>query len=394
MKNDPSNTNFNRRRFFKVLTTGGVAASLAPFSLNAAAPGTTNIQEKPGTNIKDALAYARNEKSMPGRFPGRVIHVHHENSVLDNKPEPQAAYEMVEKGMLALTGKKKLKDAWRMFVSPEDRIGLKVNPIAGKSLTTSIEIVTAVIQQLELSGIPKENIIIWDRREHQLHEAGFTADNFPGIKIVGTERKDSDGSFYDSDGKLYSEKLIDKEWYYFADVEGEYDAYTLPFMVNGGTYSYFTKICTRDIDKIINIPIMKNAGGSVTLCMKNLAYGSITNTGRLHGSLYFETSAQVPAFPPLRDKVVLNIVDGIKGCFNGGPGANPQFFTFYKDVLIGSDPVAVDRIGYEIVTKKRIEEGLQKEEDSRNRAFMVMANEYGLGECELEKIAVEKIEMG
>jgi len=393
MKNDTSRTNFNRRRFFKILTTGGVAASLAPFSLNAAAPETADLQEKPETNIKDALNYPRNEKSMPGKFPGRVVHVHHENSVLDDKPEPQAAYDMVEKGMLALTGKKKIADAWRMFVSPGDRIGLKVNPIAGKSLTTSIEIVTAVIQQLESSGIPKENILIWDRREHQLHEAGFTADNFPGIKIVGTERKDIDGSFYDSGGKLYSEKLIDRDWYYYADMEGEYDAYTLPYMVNGGKYSYFTKICTQDIDKIINIPILKNAGGSVTLCMKNLAYGSITNTGRLHGGLYFETSAQVPAFPPIRDKVVLNIVDGIKGCFNGGPGANPQFFTFYKDVLIGTDPVAVDRIGYEIVTKKRIEEGLQKEEDPRNRAFMVMANEYGLGECELEKIQVKKIQM-
>lgn len=393
MKKDSLNTNFNRRRFFKILTTGGVAASLAPFSLNAAAPVATNLQEKPETNIKDALAYPRNEKSMPGKFPGRVIHIHHEGSVSEEKPEPQAAYEMVEKGMVALTGKKKLTDAWRMFVSPEDRIGLKVNPIAGKSLATSIEIVTAVIQQLEASGIPKENILIWDRREHQLHEAGFNAENFPGIKIVGTEKKDSDGSFYDTDGELYSQKMIDKAWYYYADVEGEYDAYTLPYMVNGGKYSYFTKICTQDIDKIINIPVLKNAGGSVTLCMKNLAYGSITNTGRLHGGLYFETSAQVPAFPPIRDKVVLNIADGIKGCFNGGPGANPQFFTFYKDVLIGTDPVAVDRIGYEIVTKKRIEENLQKEEEPRNRAFMVMANEYGLGECELEKIEVKKIEM-
>lgn len=394
MKNDSSNNNVNRRHFFKILTTGGVAASLAPFSLNAAAGKANNLQEKPETNIQDALACPRNDKSMPGKYPGRVIHVHHENCVVDDKPEPQAAYEMVEKGMLALTGEKKIVDAWRMFVSPGDRIGLKVNPVAGKTLTSSHEVVKATIKQMVTAGIPRENIIIWDRREHQLHETGYTAENYPGLTVIGTEIKDKEGSFYDMDGKLYGEKMIDKSWYYYAEVEGEYDAYTIPYMVNGGKYSYFTKICTQDIDKIINIPILKNAGGTVTLCMKNLAFGSITNTGRLHRDLYFEAIAQVPAFPPIRDKVVLNIADGIKGCFNGGPGANPQFFTFYKDVLIGTDPVAVDRIGYEIVTRKRIEENLQKEEDPRNRAFMVMANEYGLGECDLEKIQLKKIDLG
>ena len=79
--------------------------------------------------------------------------------------------------------------------------------------------------------------------------------------------------------------MIDKEWYYWADCEQEYDAYTLPYMVNSGKYSYFSKICTQEVDKIINVPILKNAGPTVTLCMKNLAYGAITNTGRLHKTL-------------------------------------------------------------------------------------------------------------
>ena len=394
MKKNPSNSSLNRRKFFKIMTTGGIAASLTPLSLKASSALQDPPQEKPETNIKEALSHPRNEKSLPGKFPGRVADIHHENCVVDEKPDPEAAYEMVERGMLALTGKKKITDAWKMFVTPHDRIGLKVNPVAGKTLTTSHEIVKATIKQMVAAGVPIENIIIWDRREHQLHETGYTGENYPGIKIMGTEIKDSEGSFYNNDGELYGEKMIDKEWYYYAEVEGTYDAYTLPYMVNEGKYSYFTKICTQEIDKIINIPILKNAGGSVTLCMKNLAYGAITNTSRLHKALYHETSAQVTAFPPIRDKVVLNIVDGIKGCFNGGPGANPQFFTFYKDVLIGTDPVAVDRIGYEIVTKKRIEEGLQKEENLKNRAFMEMANEYGLGECDLEKIKLEKIELG
>ncbi|MCK7530007.1 MAG: hypothetical protein MZV63_02580 [Marinilabiliales bacterium] len=118
----------------------------------------------------------------------------------------------------------------------------------------------SVIAQLEASGIDRSQLTIWDRREFELTDAGFTAENYPGIRIVGTEQMDKDGLYYGKDGKLYGEHMIDRDWYYWADVEGEYDEYTMPYMVNGGKYSYFTKIVTQDLDKIINIPILKNAG--------------------------------------------------------------------------------------------------------------------------------------
>jgi uncharacterized protein (DUF362 family) len=185
--------------------------------------------------------------------------------------------------------------------------------------------------------------------------------------------------------------MIDRDWYYWADVEEKYDAETLPYMINEGKHSYFTRICTKDVTKIINIPILKNAGPTVTLCLKNLAYGAISNTGRLHKQLWAETCAEVPAFAPLRDKVVLNIVDGIKGCYNGGPGAEPQFFTEYKTLLVGTDPVAVDRIGYEIVLKKRLDEKVQKEESPRGKTFLELAAQQNLGIADLKKIDIEEL---
>ena len=62
----------------------------------------------------------------------------------------------------------------------------------------------------------------------RLAEVGFTAERFPGIRIVGTERKDAAGSFTDAAGVLYSEAMIDREWFYWADCEEKYDAETLP----------------------------------------------------------------------------------------------------------------------------------------------------------------------
>ncbi len=341
--------------------------------------------ETPATNIADAAKYPRNEWSMPGMFPGKVVRVNSEHCVIDDEPDESAAYEMIGRAMTELTGKSSAKKAFRLFFTHNDRIGLKVNPVAGKSLTTSHAVVKAVIRHLNEAGIKNDQLLIWDRREFQLTECGFTGEAYPGIRIAGTERKEND-SFYGNDGKLLSEKMTDKNWYFMADVEGEYDEYTMPYMVNGGKYSYFTKLCTTDVDKIINLPIMKNAGASITMAMKNLSFGSVGNTGRLHSKLWAETVAGVCAFPPLRDKVVLNIADGIKGCFNGGPAANPQFFTFYKTILVSTDPVAIDRIGYDIILKKRIEEGLQKADIEQSKRFMVLAHELGLGECDLEKI--------
>jgi len=390
--NNKESKNFTRREFVKVSTITGLGVAVSPLLFNNKYAFAKKIADgKPTTNINDALKYPRNENSMPGRFPGKVIQTNHQNCIIDNKIVYDAAYDMVAKGMLVLTGAKTLKDAWLMFVDENDRIGLKVNPVAGPTLSTSVEITQAIVKQLEEAGISRNKLIIWDRREQQLFEAGFTNEAFPGIKIIGTECADEKGSMYDENGVLYGEQRIDKDWYYWADCEDKYDVETLPYMINEGKYSYFTKIVTEMVDKIINIPILKNAGASVTLCLKNLAYGVITNTGRLHKDLWGETCAEVCAFPPLRDKVVLNIVDGIKGCFNGGPGANPQFFTNYNTVLIGTDPVAVDRIGYEIVIKKRIEEGIQKEESPRGRAFMNIAENLKLGIADLDKITHNKI---
>lgn len=383
-KKDKSN-NLDRRNFFKLAAAGSLGALIAPSPLKTVLAQAQQA-EKPITNIADALQYPKTETSMPGKFPAKVVQVINERSVVEDNIVKNEVYRMLAEGMLQLTGAATLAEAWLMFVKPHEKIGLKLNPIGGKLLSTSHEVVQSVVEQLLETGIPKENIVLWDRREFQLHEAGFTPEVYPGISITGTEKKDADGSYYNKQGKLYSEEMIDPDWYYFADVEGEYDDYTMPYMVNGGKHSYFTKICTQELDKIINIPILKNAGASITLCLKNLGYGVITNTGRLHAQLWGETSAEVCCFPPVRDKVVLNIVDGLRGCYQGGPGANPQYICNYNTLLLGTDPVAVDRIGYGIVLQKRIEEGIQQEDSPRGRAFMEYAALLGLGEADPEKI--------
>lgn len=379
-----------RRDFFKIVSLGGVSFALNPVIKASELTPLFNLQDGPETNIADAVKIPRTKNSMPGLYPGKVVKITDPASVIEGKPQEDAAYNMLKTAMLSLTGEKNLKKAWRKIVSPKDIIGLKVNPVAGKLLTTSHAVTKSVIKQLEESGIPRKNIVIWDRREMQLHETGYTSENYPGIKITGTECMDDKGGFYNNEGKLYSEERIDKNQYFYADLEGTHDDYTIPYMVNGGKYSYFTKICTEQVTKIINIPILKNAGATTTLALKNLAYGTITNTSRLH-KIWHESCAYVCAFPPVRDKVVLNIADGLIGCFDGGPSAKPQFICNYNMLIVGTDPVAVDRTGHDVIIAKRIEKGIQKEDKKSASKFIDLAQDLKLGVGDRDKIELIEI---
>lgn len=381
----------NRRKFFTLLGAGSAVLTVKP--IIGLASDSEQVKPKPATNIKDAEKTPRKPWAIPGKYPGKVIMVKNPSAVVNDEPVEAVAHFMLSKAMLELTGEKNLEKAWLIFVKPGEKIGLKVNPVAGKLLFTSHAVVRSVVKQLTRSGIDRKDIIIWDRRDMELKDTGFTNDNYPGITIRGTELQDEKGSFVDENGRLYGERNIDKEWYYWADVDGEYDSETMPYMVNGGKYSYFTKIVTQDVDKIINIPILKNAGSSITNAMKNLAFGSVSNTGRLHAKLWNDTCAEVCAFAPLRDKTVLNICDGLRGCFNGGPGANPQFICNYNSMLVSTDPVAMDRIGYDIIAEKRIAEGLQKSPSPESLTFLTMATALGLGISDKNKIDLKVFEM-
>ncbi|MFR0678599.1 hypothetical protein [Dysgonomonas mossii] len=148
-----------RRKFFKSLVIGGLGATVSP--ILKAAPTLTSTDVKPETNIKDTLSIPRTGSSMPGKYPGKVVRVNHSLAVAEGKPSEKTVFEMLKESMLKLTGEGDLNKAWLQFVGKDDVIGLKVNPVAGKLLTTSHAVTQAVVKQLEDAGIPRSNMVIW-----------------------------------------------------------------------------------------------------------------------------------------------------------------------------------------------------------------------------------------
>jgi uncharacterized protein (DUF362 family) len=389
---------FSRRKFFGTAAVAAAGAVVAPRLFGQEKAQSEKPPAAPPadikTNIDEVKGIPRVATSLPGKYPGKVVRVGTGANPVGQKIDGARVAKEIQAGMAALTGEKDPGKAWGQFVGHKDVVGIKVNPIGGTILSTKPEVVDAVIAGLLAAGVKKENVVIWDRRLFQLEEAGFTAARFPGVRILGTEMKGPNGEFYDDKGELWAKGNIDREALpYVADIEQKYDKETLGYMINEGKSSYFTKIVTEKVTKIVNVPILKNAGTTTTCCLKNLSYGALSNTSRLH-KLWMKSVAEPCAFPVLRDKVVLNIVDGLQACYDGGPGANPKFIYDARVLLFGSDPVAVDAVVHDMVVKERMARGVQQVEAKGRSAFLDLAEALGLGVAARDRIALSDVKLG
>ncbi|MEW5975409.1 MAG: DUF362 domain-containing protein [Acidobacteriota bacterium] len=277
---------------------------------------------------------------MPGPFPGRVIETRSSRSILDNRVDFAVVQEMIGRGMAELTGASSAREAWRVFFNEQDIVGIKVNASGVPGCVSSPEIVNAVILALNDVGIPFQNIYLYERFSFQMDLAGYHATVPPGVHVTG---------FGNDRGDLRS---YDKSIYYETCFFGEEE-----------TRSYLGKLVSQRLTKIVNIPNLKDHGAAgVTGCLKNIAYGSFDNVARSHQGTKTYTKTfigELCRVEPLRSKTVLQVMDGLRGVYHGGPFApNQKYMWFPGLIYLGTDPVAIDRIELDIIEAKRREKGL------------------------------------
>ena len=88
----------------------------------------------------------------------------------------------------------------------------------------------------------------------------------------------------------------------------------------------------------------------------------------------------------IRDKMVLNITDGVRGQYDGGPGANAQFIYPNHSIYFATDPFALDMICHNEVVAKREEMGVKVNKNPRYTEYLRYAQSLGLGIADPEKI--------
>jgi hypothetical protein len=384
----------NRRDFLKVGGAVGTGLVLGTPALWAQAQEKAKETARIKTNIDEAMKVPRTKYSLPGLFPGKVVQIHDPQATVENRPEPAIIHAMFEKGLTSLTGKD-LKKSFALFFDKRDIIGIKVNPVGPPHINTLPETVDAIIDWLLDNGMKKENIIIWDRFDYMLTDAGFTPERFPGIGIEGLQTMDesaAEGKTEDNskwlgeDGVHVSAGNFDKDVFYWADVEGPKDMPYLNQHVFNGKYSYFGKLLTKKLTKIINVPAFKNTGNGISMATKNMGYGAVCNTNRLHKPLFFDVNVEVMAFPVVRDKLVLNITDALRGQYDGGPMGNAQFVYTMNTLFFATDPFALDLVCHHLIVDKRKEMNVRVNEHPRFTEYLRYAEKLGLGVGHLEKI--------
>ena len=217
-------------------------------------------------------------------------------------------------------------EAWRQLVKPGEVVGLKVNCLAGRGASSSVLLVEAICERLQQAGIAAENIIVWDRLNSDLESAGFRiATAGHRVRCVG-----NDDAGYEDELAIY-----------------------------GNAGSCVAKTLTRSCDVVINLPVLKDHGiAGVTMALKNL-FGAIHKPNKYLSNAGDPYIADFNMLAPIRQKVRLTICDATTAQYEGGPSFMPQWSWAYNGLLASRDPVALDYTGWQIIERKRAENGMK-----------------------------------
>ncbi len=343
-----------------------------------------------------AAPTAGGASGIPGPYRGRVVAIRHESSVISGRYQREPVRAMMRRGMMELTKAPTWTEAWRVLFKPGDVVGIKVNPVGQPFLISAPEVFQEIVAGLGEAGVKRADIVAYDRYRDQFLSGGFHKWLPEGVRWSSASSTGTDGLQLDMEG-------YDADHYMEMALVAPKGNPSNPHHRR----SYVARFLTREVNKLVNLGVLKHhQSAGVTIALKNLSHGLLNNVARSHASksnnacgMFIPTAVDVPV---IRQKTVLNIIDGIFGAYHGGPGSAVRKYLWeHKTLYFATDPVAVDTIGLEVIDTKRAQSGMQPialapaDDDS---LFVRMQPEYieiagllGLGESDPEKIDLKSI---
>ncbi len=320
-----------RREFIKTgcqLTSGALLAS-----------PLISLARKSDTSYKSKVVIARDARLQNDK----------------NSVDSDLLYNLLDKALQTFFQTDNPLQAWRKVIKPGDVVGLKINCLSGHGATHR-ELVEAICERLQQSGTKAENIIIWDRFNSDLEDGGFKINlSNKGIRCFGNDHLG------------------------FAD----------DFEIYGSAASLVCNTLSRVCDTVINLPTLKDHGiAGMTMAMKNM-FGAIHNPNKYHQNTGNPYVADVFMLPSVRSKVRLTICDALTAQYEGGPSFFPHWRWPFNGLIVGTDPVALDYTGWQIIETERKIRGLKSLKDSgREPKYIYTAADenHRLGTCNPEKI--------
>lgn len=242
-------------------------------------------------------------------------------------------------------------------------VGMKVNCLARKLNSTPVALTEAFGDLLTEAGVPENNVVVWERTNRELKDAGFqlNASSF-GRQCLGT---DTDGFGYGSS-----------------------------FFTSGDVNSMVSSILTDLLKHNVNMPVLKDHSlAGLSGGFKNM-YGAIHNPNKYHDNNCDPFAAHISNLTPIRNKTRLVIIDAVRIQYNGGPGYDSRYLENYGGLIIAIDPVAADTIALEILNKLRLKNNLPDLETAgRPVKYIKSAQALGLGIGDRNKIDLKVLIM-
>jgi uncharacterized protein (DUF362 family) len=293
----------SRRDFLKTAATGALAL---------------------GSQSKLGLAAALDSHAGTGKarvVVARDAALHGAGGQLDEK----RVLDLLDRAIATCTGRDHPVEAWKRIVPAGQVIGLKVNGLGGKGISTHLALVLAICERLQQAGVKPGEIVVWDRNARDLEACGLTISTDPSrIRVYGSD---------------------------VSGFEEQQDSW-------GSARIRLSKILTRDCEMVIGLPILKDhSEAGVTFAMKNM-YGVVDHPQKLHAGGCNPGVADLNCIPAIRQKVRFTIGDAMTSVYDGGPSFHPERLWQPNALIVGEDRVAVDQTAWQMLERRRAEAGL------------------------------------
>ena len=287
-------------------------------------------------------------------------------------------------------------EGWRTLFEKGDVVGIKVSPVGGKKLCSDALVLQEILAGLKEAGVPARDVMVFSRYRKEIQDAGIDKWLPPGVR-------------WDAPSEDYAEWQHDMDGYdpdHFMEM-----ALVKPNEDSSDPHirrSYVARIVTKQINKFINLPVLKHhQSAGVTIALKNMSHGMVNNVNRSHVTPTSNACGifipSVVSLPVIREKAVLHICDAVKAGYHGGPGTNPRYIWEHNTMYFATDPVALDKTGWKAIDAKRRQVGMlpialsKPDRDSHFLNCQVehieIAGNLGLGVFDDAKIQVKRVSL-
>jgi uncharacterized protein (DUF362 family) len=267
---------------------------------------------------------------------------------------------MLQAGLVALSGQKDAVAALSSYFRPGERVGLKINGLAGRNAATHVELVDELSALLGRSNISGRDQVVFDRFTSDLTASGFATQKRDGYRCIG------------NDDAGHDEELVQ-----------------MP-----SSASRLASVLTSHVDGVLNLPILKqHMLSGMTGALKN-NFGCIHNPNKMHIDNCDPYIAEVNAIPAIRNKQRLVVMDALRPVVDNGPSYQPRMGEVANMLLFATDLVAIDTVGLSILEDLRAKRDLPSlSKVGLTPTYLSTAAKLGLGVGERASIDVISIEV-